>query len=344
MDEKRCDLIIPVWNQLDLTRDCIDAISRNTKFPYALIVIDNASGQETKDYLEGLKTRTDLNLTLIRNEDNLGYVKAVNQALKISRAEYACVFNNDTQVAPGWLTEMIAVAESKDDIGTVNPDSNTLGKRLRPGQGLESMSEELKVNKGKWSELAWTTGFCMLIKKRVLEEIGFFDEIYGMGYFEDADFCKRAQQKGYLSVCAQAAYCYHRERSSFLKRRTFNQDFIKNRETFHAKWGTHERILYTLKQADPAYCKKVNSESLKLARDGHMVWIFLPKKDEGKVKKQHSNIYIHSVPGRFFTMVCLWRILKRKKRFTKIVVDKMACFRGINRLKFIHKAEVIHGQ
>ncbi|MCX5686631.1 MAG: glycosyltransferase, partial [Candidatus Omnitrophica bacterium] len=112
----KCDIIIPVWNQKDITKDCIDSIARNTKYPYCLILIDNASDNDTKRYLEGVRDNNALDVILIRNEKNLGFVKAVNQGLKASSAPYICIFNNDTVTTPGWLEEMVEFAEAHKDV------------------------------------------------------------------------------------------------------------------------------------------------------------------------------------------------------------------------------------
>ena len=222
-----CDIIVLVWNLLDYTKECIQAVLKNTAFPYHLIVIDNASNAPTRDYLIKMAQENKDKVTLLRNEENLGFVKAANQGIRAATAAYVCLLNNDTQVSPGWLTEMIKVAEGSQQIGILNPNSNTLGCKPKKQQPLELLAQQLKSYSGEYSELAWATGFCMLIKRKTIEEVGHFDEIYGMGTFEDADFCKRAQSLGYLSVCARGAYVYHREGRSFIKFKKLLKDFTK---------------------------------------------------------------------------------------------------------------------
>ena len=74
----KCDIIIPIWNQVESTKECIEYLINNTSFPYSLILVDNGSDRKTKEYLETLRDRA----TLIRNEKNEGFVKAINQGLK----------------------------------------------------------------------------------------------------------------------------------------------------------------------------------------------------------------------------------------------------------------------
>jgi len=70
-----CDIIIPVWNQLSFTRNCVDSILKNTDAGYRLIIIDNASDKETRDYLESLKSLSHPPVLLVRNEKNVGFIR-----------------------------------------------------------------------------------------------------------------------------------------------------------------------------------------------------------------------------------------------------------------------------
>ena len=338
----KCDIVIPVWNNLDFTKKCIESVFKNTDYAFHLIIVDNASDNLTMDYLDKLARDKKETVTLIRNDKNLGFVKAVNQGISRSSAPYVCLLNNDTEVARGWLKEMINVAEKKKDIGIVNANSNTLGCRARFGQSVESLAKDLKSHSGEYTVLAWATGFCMLIKQKVIDEAGLFDEIYGMGNFEDADFSKRAQKIGYSSVCAVASYVYHCERRSFVMFKRFDRDFNRNKEIFYSKWGRQERILYVITKNDVAGRGTVSEKSFRSASAGHIVWIFLKERSRDGIKK-HSNIYVYNIPERFFDVVSLWRIVKRKKRFDRINVDDENYSEKLKKLSFLHKAEVVYG-
>ena len=124
----RCDIIIPVWNELETTRKCVDSLVKNTGYPFKLIVVDNASDRETAFYLAALKTRADISADLIRNNENFGFAKAVNQGIAASDAPYVCIMNNDTIVSAGWLEEMMNVMAAHSEIGILNPSSNTSGQ------------------------------------------------------------------------------------------------------------------------------------------------------------------------------------------------------------------------
>lgn len=332
-----CDIIIPVWNQPALTKDCIESIFKYTGGGYRIIAIDNASSAETKNYLQGLKAEKPGVAEVIRNEENLGFVKAVNQGIAASKAPYLCILNNDTLVTKDWLEEMIAVAESAGDIGIVNPSSNNLGQKPANGEPLELYAEKMAKEKGNSIELGAAIGFCMLIKRKLINEIGAFDEIYGMGNFDDTDFSRRAVRAGYRCVRACGAYVYHRENASFNKVKTFEDDFKRNREIYEFRWGKPKRVAYVLDDVDANLLKKMNTEALALARMGNWVWYFRNRRGDAP---RHSNIIIKDLPGEWFYQRAIFNILKKKKRFNEIFVGQESVGKILERLKFIHKATV----
>jgi GT2 family glycosyltransferase len=333
-----CDIIIPVWNQLTFTKDCVDSIFKNTTgVDYRLIIIDNASGDETKKYLISLKESRPSGILLIRNEVNLGFVKAVNQGIAASTAQYVCLLNNDTLVTKDWLKEMVAIAQTAEDIGIVNPSSNNLGQKPAPGEPIELYAEKITKNSGEFIELGAGIGFCMLIKRKLFEKIGAFDEIYGMGNFEDTDFSRRSAQAGFRSVRACGAYVYHRENTSFSKVKTFDDDFKRNREIFEFRWGKPRRIAYILDKIDTGMLKKVNGDSMAFARQGNWVWYFVK---DPIVTPRHSNIIVKYFPDSWFYPKAIFGVLKRKKKFNEILVGDEKIGRVLSALSFIHKAVI----
>ena len=281
-----CDIVIPVWNQPLLTKDCVDSIIKNTDcLDYRLIIIDNASDEETKRYLESLKSSTSPRVFLVRNENNLGFVRAANQGMRLSEAPYVCLINNDTIAAKGWLSEMIRIADSSANIGLVNPSSNNLGQRPIKGESIETYAEKLKEYAGTFIEIGSAIGFCMLIKKEVIKRIGVFDEIYGMGNFEDTDFSRRAIKDGFLCVRACGAYVYHREGTSFGRDKTFDENFERNRQIYEFRWGKRRWIAYILNSLDEYTLTKFNKDAIRTARNGYWVWSF---------SKEHLDLPRHS--------------------------------------------------
>ena len=333
-----CDIIIPVWNQPAFTKTCVDSVLKNTgDVGSRMVIIDNASSEDTRLYLEGVRDESPSRVLLIRNEDNLGFVKAVNQGIGASDSPYVCVLNNDVLVMDGWLAEMIKVAGIAHDIGVVNPSSNTLGQRPAKGEPVELYAEKMKSLSGRLVELGAAIGFCMLIKREVIQKIGPFDEVYGMGNFEDTDFSRKAIREGYRVVRACGAYVYHRENTSFDKIKTFDEDFMRNRAIFEFRWGRPRRVAYVLDSYDDNAMKKIEQDSLKLARGGN--WVFFYTKD-GAALPEHSNIIRRRLPEKYFYLTAVFNILKKKKKFDEIFAGNEAFCEILRRLSFIHKAKV----
>ncbi len=306
----KCDIIIPVWNEKALTVKCIDSIRQNTHFPYRILIIDNGSDPETSRYLKELTNKNPDLINLKRNDENLGFPKAVNQGIALSDAPYLCILNNDTEVYNGWLTEMIRVAESSADIGIVNPASNNLGRKY-----TQPTSEDY----GKYIEMSVCIGFCMLIKREVVDKIGKLDEIYSPGNFEDTDFSRRAVKAGYRCVMARGAYVYHVQNTGFKKRKDWDEKFKRNLDIFNERWGRVKRIAYIikdLKENDPSAAERNIRDFLK---NGDWVYVFLKKGRLGPNLKEHCSLRIFELGSFIFDIKVFWRIVTRKKKFDKVI-------------------------
>ncbi len=335
----KCDIIMPIWNQLECTRECIDSIRKNTKYPFALILIDNASNEETREYLTGLLGQKDLEVSIIRNEENLGFLKAVNQGFKASHAPYICLMNNDTVATDGWLTELVNVADSRKDIAIVNPSSNNLGQH--PGRaGVDEYAATLRVFRGQFIEMGACLGFCMFFKKGLLQKLGLFDEIYGVGNFEDTEYSRKAESLGYVCVRAKGSYVYHKISRSFKKKKDFEESFRKNQRIFNKRWGKPKRVLYIMSRDHQKLYDWLKSDCLNKARFGNWIWLFL-REDVRFEMKEHSNIRIFSLPEFLFRANCIYRILVRKKKFDSIYLDEGDFSDKIRKLEMFHNADVM---
>jgi len=304
----KCDIIIPVWNEHALTVKCVESIKRNTSLAYRIILIDNASSEETRVYLKELSEKNKGAVILIRNEENAGFPKAVNQAIAISDAPYLCVLNNDTEVYSGWLEEMIRVAEGDPSIGLVNPSSNNLGQP-RPLEGLS----------GKWIEMSACIGFCMLIKKEVVDKIGGLDEIYSPGNFEDTDFSRRAAKAGYKCVMAKGAYVYHAQNTGFKKRKDWDEKFKRNRDIFNERWGRIERAAYIITDSEKNKYDDIKDSVAGFLKAGHFVHIIFKHNIPSGIQEHASLRVFSSVSG----IGILWKVLTRKKRFDRVFTDSI---------------------
>lgn len=333
----RCDIIIPVWNMKALTKQCVDSIIRRTDFPYRIIIVDNASGDETRRYLEDLAGRKDINARVIRNEENLGNSKAANQGIRSSDAEYVCILDNDTIVTDRWLSEMVRTAEADEKIAVVNPLSNYGAKRPF-GKSWDKIAAGIyQKGRGKYLETAAAIGFCFLIKRRVINDICDWSEGYGPGYFEDTEYSVRAIRRGYKIAIAQGAYVVHLEHSSFRKTGFFDELFRKNQKLFYDEFGRSKRLLYIL--TEEKNTSGLGMTAYKNAQDRNWIWVFA-QKGIGVNLQAHAYIKLFYLNKPFFRINCVLRILKRKKRFDVIYSDSLPIAKTLKLTKSLHKAEV----
>ncbi len=240
--EALTSIVILTYNELEYTKKCVESIQKYTAEPYELIFVDNGSTDGTIEYLQSLSgTR------VIANPINMGFGAGCNQGIAQAGGEYIVLLNNDTVVTEGWLTRMIIRAESDPSVGMVGPMSNyVVGPQLiMPvpyGDDLLKMHEFASnisvANKGVSFQVFRLVGFCILLKRSVVEKIGGFDESFGRGNFEDDDLCIRANLAGFkLLVCKDVLIHHFGSRTFSGAKIDYRKMMNRNWMKFKEKWG-----------------------------------------------------------------------------------------------------------
>ena len=335
----KCDIVIPVWNKKELTKQCVDSIFSSTHCDFGIIIVDNASDNPTREYLDQLKENNPDKVNIIRNKENLGNTKAANQGILSSKADYICILDNDTIVFDGWLDEMMKIAESNKDIGIVNPANNFGRKKPWNKTYKQCAQQKITGRQGRFAETATPVGFCYLIKREVIDRIGLWDERFSPGYFEDTEYALRAKKAGYKSVFALGAYVFHLEHTSF-KKRGFNAFFKKSEEKFYNLYKKSDRILYILSKTGSFYYDKIKHDSYVFANNSSWVWIFLRKSAPKLDIFEHTYIRAYRISDIFFNIIATVRVLIKKKKFSQILVDDKKLADMLTAFKKYHKAEV----
>ncbi|MDR7420598.1 MAG: glycosyltransferase [Armatimonadota bacterium] len=243
----RVSIVIPTHGNPYLTRLCLDSIARNTSWPhYEVIVVDNASSDGTGDFLRDHEAR-DPRVRCILNERNEGFARATNQGLAAASGEYLVLLNNDTIVTRGWLGTLVRYLEQHPDVGLVGPATNQVGNEARVMVDYTNI-EEMEAFAARYThdhadqarDLEMLAFFCVVMPRRVWQIVGPLDEQFGLGMFEDDDFCLRVRQAGYRVVCTDAAFVHHFHGATM--RRLGDDAYVRlfeaNRAKFEAKWGT----------------------------------------------------------------------------------------------------------
>ena len=352
----KCDIIIPVWNQLEATRECVEKIIRSTTYPYRLILVDNGSDAETKLYLEGLKNRGMPEIFLIRNEKNLGYVKAVNQGLRISDAPHVCLMNNDTIPGIGWLENLIKFSGKHRDVGLMNPLCDG-----HQALTIDEYAKKVGENADRYMEMNQCFGFCTLVKREVIEKIGYLDETFGMGGYDDTDYSMRAFKAGYRCASVHSSYVYHKQHVSFKAMGAKDSFTLKGQKEYLKKWPKHLRVgitLFSVPKTEDAEIEDALKAVLFLAREWCWVnfWVF---GDEAENRRRldiaagrigmplHQNIKYNFMPRTFANFQTLVRLIerafgtKKRKKYDAIFADNTKTASFLNLFYPIHTTKVI---
>ena len=201
---KPVTIVIPTFNTVALTRRCLESIIVQSHYPfslaYHLIVVDNASTDGTREYLQGLQAPVDV----IHNADNLGWVRAVNMGLERALdmdVDYTILANSDV-VVPGdawWLKRYVDLLQ-REDIGAVGPISNF-------AMWLQQDVEYRHLP--AVHETRFLLGFFFATKAEVLRKVGLLDERFGSGGHDDFDLSIRIRKAGWKLLVNRKAFIFH---------------------------------------------------------------------------------------------------------------------------------------
>jgi GT2 family glycosyltransferase len=185
-------------------------------------------------------------LRVIHNTENRGFSAANNQGLRAARGDFLCLLNNDTVVAGGWLSTLIGHLRSTPGVGMVGPTSNMVGNEAKVPVGYAAIEDMprwtaayCRLHDGETLPMPMLGFFCVLLPREICEAVGELDEQFGVGYFEDTDYCCRVLRHGYQLRCARDAFVHHWQGASFrlLGDDSFADIYRNNQRLFEAKWG-----------------------------------------------------------------------------------------------------------
>lgn len=231
-------IIIPVVNNLQFNRQCVESIKAHTEGDYEIVVVDNNSTDGSREYFQSLGDQ----IRLIRNDGLRTFAQSCNQGAENARGEYLTFLNNDTYVTPGWLAAMLDCIRSDPKIGMVGNKQLFPANRLMSHAGgvfNEFCPEHIYMffnpdlpflNRDR--EYQWVTAACATISRKLFFEAGGFCEEY-KNSFEDVDLCFRLRERGYKIYYCHKSAIYHYGQGTAGRRD--NED--QNTRLFYQKWG-----------------------------------------------------------------------------------------------------------
>jgi GT2 family glycosyltransferase len=240
-DDPLVSIIIPVYNQFDYTLNCLGSLLKNTSgFEYEVIIGDDNSKDDTLNidkYVENIK--------VVRNPENLGFLRNCNNAVKYAKGRYLLFLNNDTLIKPGSVKKLLSTLEKDDSIGVVGGKlifaNNTLqeagsiiwkdGSTLGYGRGDDPYKSEYSYVK----EVYYCSGAFFMTPRKLFLDVGGFDELFAPAYYEEVDYCMTLLRRGYKIVYQPFAEIKHYE---FVSHQSENAVRLqtRNREKFVNKW------------------------------------------------------------------------------------------------------------
>ncbi len=244
-------ILIPFYNEKNYTVNCLKHLHTHLDktVAYEIILIDDNSTEDVNlEFIKGIK--------IIRNNQNLGFLKNINIGIKEAIGKFIYILNNDTEVQDGFLTELLNVFETFPNVGAVgskliNADGTLqeAGSVFLKNCSIHNIAGKRKVYFPQVNytyKVDYCSGCSLLFKKyNDAEEINLFDEQFAPAYFEETDFCfqlKYLQNKDvyycpFSEVIHYNGVSYNSEKSNAIERTEKKEMLFKiNLEKFKSKW------------------------------------------------------------------------------------------------------------
>jgi GT2 family glycosyltransferase len=238
-------IILVTFNGEPFTRMCIASlIAAADSRSCEIIVVDNGSTDGTTAFLRSVAEHHS-HVRLIFNSENRGFAAANNQGLALARGSVLVLLNNDTIVPPGFLAPLHAHLRDPA-IGLIGPVTNRASNESgietsynTYGEFLDFSAALATARAGECFEIPMLIMFAVAMRRDVFDRVGFLDEHFGVGLFEDDDYSLRVRELGYHVVCASDVFVHHFGQGSFgqlVASGEFNRLFELNRSYFEQKW------------------------------------------------------------------------------------------------------------
>lgn len=213
-------IVIPVHNKIELTCHALASLLRHLpSCSFEVIVVDDGSTDETLTIKERVH-----GLTVVRHEQAQGFVSSCNDGAKLARGHYVVMLNNDVEVTPGWLDELLWPFSNLERVGLVGaqlvyPDGRLqeaggivwgTGAAWNYGRGGDPMEPRYNYTR----DVDYASGACIALPKSLWDQLEGFDPLFAPAYYEDTDLAFRVRNKGYRTLCAPLAKVIHFEGAS----------------------------------------------------------------------------------------------------------------------------------
>lgn len=237
----KCAIVVLSYNALKYTRECIESIrSTCPQSAYEIIVVDNASGDGS---VQWLKEQEDVVLQC--NGENVGFPAGCNQGIRLAQKDSDIfLLNNDTVLPPNALFWLRMGLYENDHTGAAGSVSNCVSNFQKVYWNCGTKEEFLKAAahnnlpmKRPYEDRLYLVGFAMLIRRKALEEVGYLDEIFTPGTYEDDDMGFRLWEKGYDVVLCRNSFIFHYGSGGGSNTQKWKKLSARNEAKLGDKWG-----------------------------------------------------------------------------------------------------------
>ena len=210
-------IIVLTYNKAALLLECLQSVVNHTHDSYEIIIADNASTDRTNELLDRIE-----NAIVLRNSENLDFIRGNNAASKHAHGKYLLFLNHDTSVLPGWCDELSQLMESRNEVGAVGAKLIHMDGRLQEsgcmvrkdgstwGYG-RSNSNPNACEFNHVREVDFCSGAALMVRADLFRTLNGFDERYNPAYFEDVDLCMSIKRLGYKVLVQPHSAVLHRE-------------------------------------------------------------------------------------------------------------------------------------
>jgi len=240
-------VVVPTHAARDLCRSCLHALVRFTAWGrLRIVVVDDASSDGTEDMLRAVAA-TDPRISVLRLDRRRGFAAACNAGIERAAGEYLVLLNDDTVVATGWLSRLVAHLERDTRIGMVGPVTNQIGNEAKVDASYDSLEEMLDLAAARASRHAGECFFvptlalfCAATRLDLLRDAGLLDERFGIGMFEDDDLSMSLTRRGLRLAVARDAFVHHVGQATLgkLDDAEYLALWEANKKRFEEKWST----------------------------------------------------------------------------------------------------------
>ena len=239
-------IVVVTYGNRELNRLCLESLFARTEWPHReILVVDNGSTDGTRELLaETAGRHPDLRTILF--DENRGFPAAANAGLARAAGRYLVLLNNDTVVTRGWATALARHLALNPRLGLIGPATNAIANEARVDAGYAGLdglaswaAGRVRAHDGVTFPIPSLAFFCVAMRRDVHDAVGPLDERFGIGMFEDGDYCRRVRAQGLELACASDAFVHHWQMASFrrLGRDAYTRLFEENRRKFEEKWG-----------------------------------------------------------------------------------------------------------